>query len=81
MYSSNCNKTYTGISGDTHKRLNQHNLDQNYSTRFCNDWIIIYQEECVNRQEARKLEKYFKNASGREKIKDILSKLLSKKSN
>ena len=80
IYSINCKKTYTGISGNTHRRLSQHNSDYNYSTRFCNDWDIIYQKECVNRKEARTLEKHFKNASGRKEIKIILERYLNKKS-
>jgi len=81
LFSKNCKRTYTGISGDVQKRLIQHNSNYNFSTKNCGDWIIIYQEESKNRQEARKLEKYFKKGSGREKIKDILSKYLSEKSN
>ena len=81
LHSENCNKTYTGMSSDVEKRLKQHNSNQNHSTKNCNDWVVIHSEECDSRIEARKIEKYYKGASGRRTIKLFLNKYLNGKSN
>ncbi|MDP5229117.1 MAG: GIY-YIG nuclease family protein [Cellulophaga sp.] len=62
-------RLYKGMTTDVLKRVSQHNLGQNKSTKGFLPWILIYQEEFSTREEARKREKYFKSGVGREFLK------------
>jgi putative endonuclease len=72
LYSKKYNRFYTGMSIDVLKRLKQHNLRQNKSTKAYIPWKLIYTEEFESRPEARKKEKYLKSGVGREFIKTLL---------
>lgn len=61
---------YTGITNNLDRRLYEHNLAYKNSTKSRVPFKMIYSEECLNRIEARKREKYFKSGSGREYIKN-----------
>ena len=73
LFSKNYNRHYTGMSIDVEKRLSQHNLKQNTSTKAYIPWKIIYTERFKTRVEARKKEKYLKSGIGREFIKTLLN--------
>jgi putative endonuclease len=51
---------------DVAKRLRQHNLKQNKSTKAYSPWVLIHQEKFNTRIEAREREKYFKSGIGKE---------------
>jgi len=53
LYSKEFNRTYTGMTIDIEKRLKEHNLRQNTSTKAYVPWEIIYKEELETRQQAR----------------------------
>lgn len=59
---------YKGISVDVVERLKQHNSGRTRSTKSNRPWELVYIEECENREEARRLEKYYKTGFGREKL-------------
>ena len=61
-------KTYTGITDNLERRLNQHNNGYHFYTKRYKPWSILYHEDCLNRKAARKREKYLKSAVGREWI-------------
>jgi len=65
------NQYYKGITYNINKRLRQHELGQNKTTKKMKNFKLVYVEICRNRLEARKLEKYFKSGIGREIIKEI----------
>ena len=73
LYSPKHNRTYTGLTANVQKRLSQHNLKHNKSTKAFGPWILIYQEEFKTRIEARKREKYLKSGIGREFVKTLLN--------
>jgi putative endonuclease len=73
LYSLKHNRTYTGLTIDVPKRLRQHNLKQNKSTKVYAPWKLIHQEEFQTRIEARKREKYLKSGIGREFVKTLLN--------
>ena len=73
LYSSKHDRTYTGMTIDVAKRLRQHNLKQNKSTKAYSPWVLIHQEKFNTRIEAREREKYFKSGIGREFIKTLLN--------
>lgn len=60
------------MSENVEKRIVQHNKGMTISTRFYRPWELVYIEECENRIEARKREKYLKGGSGKEFIKNWL---------
>jgi len=72
LYSNEFKKTYTGLTQNVLKRLKQHNLGQNRSTKAFTPWVIIYTKEFESRIDARKKEKYLKSGVGREFIKSLL---------
>ena len=64
---------YKGITNNLERRVRQHNIGKNLSTKNRGPYKLVYFEECLNRAEARKREKYFKSGIGREKLKDLLT--------
>ncbi len=62
---------YKGITDNLKRRVSEHNSDKNTSTKGKGPWTLVYSEECENRVEARKKEKYFKSGFGRELIKNL----------
>lgn len=56
---------YVGMSDNSDRRLEEHNRGKVTSTKSRIPWEKIYEEECENRIEARKREKYLKSAAGR----------------
>ena len=66
---------YTGMSQNPENRLLEHNNKKSTYTSSRVPWEIIYIEECADRLEARKREKYFKSSAGRRFIKKILENL------
>jgi len=76
LKSLNYTKTYTGISTNIHKRLQEHNLGKNKFTKKYRPWKILFSKEVGTRLEARKKEKYLKSSAGRRWIKlNFFSKL------
>ncbi|HEA20051.1 MAG TPA: GIY-YIG nuclease family protein [Pricia antarctica] len=65
-------RLYKGITGDIVKRVKQHNLGQNRSTRAFGPWKLVHREEFATRPEARSREKFFKSGGGREFLKNKL---------
>jgi len=62
-------KTYTGITDNPERRLDQHNNKNSFYTKSYVPWQLIYLEELPDRELARKREKYFKSAAGRRWMK------------
>jgi len=60
------------MSENVELRVAQHNNGMTISTRLYRSWLLVYIEECENRIEARKREKYLKGGSGKEFIKNWL---------
>ena len=68
-------KFYTGITNNIQRRLHEHNTGKNStpSTKFRGPFVLVYKEEKVNRDEARKREKFLKSGAGREFRNKILA--------
>ena len=62
---------YIGISQNPVKRLQLHNKGVTNSTRPRRPFILVFQEVCRSREEAREKEKYYKSGIGREILKKI----------
>ena len=63
---------YVGMSADPESRLKEHNAGKSQFTKAFRPWKIVYTEKAGGREGARKLEKYYKSAGGRRKIKRII---------
>jgi putative endonuclease len=66
------NKFYVGMSADPQPRLKQHNAGHSKFTKGFRPWKLIYSEFAGNRENARKLEKYYKTGAGRKHWKKII---------
>ena len=71
LHSVSFNRTYTGMTNNLERRLNQHNTGRNKSTKGFAPWKVIYKESFETRLEARKKEKYLKSGVGREFMKTL----------
>ena len=63
---------YVGLSFDPKSRLTQHNQGKSKFTRGHIPWKILYTEKAGDLKNARKIEKYYKSAAGKRKLKKIL---------
>lgn len=57
-------KRYIGFTDDLKKRLKEHNLGMNKSTKDRRPFELIYYEACLNKDDAIKREKYLKTIWG-----------------
>jgi putative endonuclease len=73
LFSTIADKHYVGMSEDPSARLKQHNNGKSQFTKSYRPWEIIYTEFAGSREDARRLEKYYKTGAGRVKIKKILA--------
>ena len=74
LLSKKDSKYYTGITNNVERRLRQHTIGYS-STRFTKTrgpFELVFVQECVDRIEARKLEKFLKSGFGRELRDELL---------
>lgn len=69
------NYTYVGLTNNLERRLFDHNMGYNKTTKPYCPFDVIYTEECPDRISARNREKYFKSGVGREFIKSLLGQV------
>jgi putative endonuclease len=67
-------RLYKGQTSDIDKRIKEHNSGKTKSTRGYMPWKLVYFERFETREEAVLREKYFKTGSGREFLKEKLTK-------
>jgi len=72
LKSSIDNRFYKGMTNNLKRRVYEHNLGKNKSTKPYRPWVLVYKEEYKTSEEARKRELFFKSGSGREYLKNIL---------
>jgi putative endonuclease len=72
LYSSILDKYYVGHTEDTDKRLLQHNMGFSTYTAKAQDWILVYKEIFLTRQEARQREKDIKAKKSRKYIEWLI---------
>jgi len=65
-------KLYTGFTNNIEKRILKHNLGKVFSTKSRRPLKLIYLEICLNREDAKKREKYLKTGAGKIFIKNRL---------
>ena len=67
------NKFYVGMSANPQLRLKQHNDGRSQFTKAFRPWVLIHSEFAGNRENARKLEKYYKSGAGRNRLKLLIN--------
>lgn len=63
---------YTGSTNDLARRVREHCVGKNVSTRNKGPWKLIYYEACDDEGDARRREKYLKSAWGKRYLKQRL---------
>jgi len=63
------NYIYVGISNNVTRRLDEHNLGKNKTTRPYRPFRLLHEEKTQNRISARHREKWFKSGEGKEFLK------------
>jgi len=69
------NYIYVGITNNLEKRIKQHNMGYNRSTKPYVPFELFYYEELSDRPSARLREKFLKNSFGKEFLKQYLNSL------
>lgn len=70
---------YIGFTTDLRRRLQEHNMGLNFSTRPYRPWDMIYYEACLNEVDAKRREKYLKTNQGRRLIQRRIKEYLYEK--
>lgn len=70
-------KMYTGYTKNLKLRFEQHNKGLADSTKDRKQFILMYYETCLNRQDATHREKYLKTYNGKKFIRNRLKSYLT----
>ena len=65
-------RLYIGFTKNLEIRIKEHNTGRTRSTKGYRPWKLVYSEILNSRKEARKLEKYYKSGSGKEKLRELI---------
>ena len=63
------------MTGDLEDPLKRHNCGWEKATKPFAPFYLLYSEEAVNREEARKREEYWKSGIGKEKLRKLRAKI------
>ena len=69
---------YVGCTVDLRKRLKEHNQGLNKSTKTYRPWKLIYNEACLNEDDAKRRENYLKTSQGQRLLKRRLKEYFYK---
>jgi putative endonuclease len=58
-------KMYMGYTNNLRRRLEEHNLGKSFATKPRRPLKLIYYEACLNQEDAKRREEYFKVTGGR----------------
>jgi len=61
---------YVGMTSNLERRIKEHNLGITKSTKGYRPWVLIHKETYLNREAARKREKYHKSGYGKQWLKN-----------
>ena len=64
LKSKGSDKLYVGFTSNLIRRVKEHNLGLNTSTKAYRPWVLIYYEACRNRIDAKRRENYLKTNKG-----------------
>ena len=72
LIKSSNEKLYIGYTVDLRKRLEKHNQGLNFSTKAYKQWKLIFYEAYLNKNDAKRREKYLKTSQGSRLLKRML---------
>ena len=72
------NSLYIGYSPDLKRRVKEHNLGLNFSTKRYVPWRLMYYEACVEESDAKRREVYLKTSQGGRMLKKRIGDYLYK---
>ena len=72
------NNLYTGFTYDLRKRFKEHNEKQSKYTKYRGPYELVYYEACLDENDARQREKYFKSGTDKRYLKSRLKRFLSR---
>ena len=72
IYSESRNYIYVGLSNDFQRRIKEHNLGYNKTTKPYRPFVLIHHEQFQTRTEARSREKSLKTTTGKRFLRKIL---------
>jgi putative endonuclease len=72
---SSRSRIYVGMSQDIDRRIIEHNTGKVFSTKPYIPWTKFFEEIVGSADQARLLEKYYKSAAGKRKLRGILKTL------
>ncbi len=67
---------YIGYTSNLKKRISEHNMGLNISTRKQKPWELIFFEAYLSEKDARRREKYLKTNQGSRALKRMLKEFL-----
>ena len=67
-------RTYTGVTDDVNKRLDEHNAGRVKSSNSYRPYRLIHTESFETLSEARQKEKFYKSTTGRRRLKEMFFK-------
>jgi len=73
LQSKTTGKYYIGSTNNKEKRVNEHNIGKNKSTRNKGPWETVYYEEFSSRMEARRRELKIKSYKGGNAFKNLIT--------
>lgn len=76
LFSLKDKEFYIGYTQDLRKRIKEHNAKTNFSTKSRLPLILVYAEACLNKEDAKRREDYFKTTQGRRFFKLRIRKFL-----
>jgi putative endonuclease len=76
LLESKTGKLYIGYTHDLIRRVKEHNLGLNQSTKAFKPWSLIYYEACINEEDAKRREKYLKSSQGGRLLKRRIKNFL-----
>jgi putative endonuclease len=71
---------YVGFTSDLGRRVEEHNQGLNPSTSRYRPWKLIYYEACIDQDDAKRREGYFKTTQGKRLLKLRLKQYRYKRS-
>lgn len=72
---------YVGLTSDLRKRLMEHNRGLNFSTKPYIPWELIHYEAYLDKEDAKRREKYLKSSQGARLLKRMLKEYFYAKKN
>ena len=67
-------KLYKGFTTDLRRRIKEHNLGNSEFTKNNRPWKLFYYEAFLDKNDARREEKFLKTGKGKERIKYLFEK-------